>query len=71
MTDRIYYKVQYPLKKAINVIKDVDPGDPFADKDKNDYNLEEVEQIKIFLDMWEREGKQSLENLIKKLRKIQ
>ncbi|MDI3547697.1 MAG: hypothetical protein PWR10_1349 [Halanaerobiales bacterium] len=71
MTDQIYYKVQYPLKKAINLIKGIDPEDPFAGKDKDDFSKEELQQIGIFLDMWEKEGRSNLERVIKKLRKIQ
>ncbi len=65
MTDQIYYKIQYPLKKAINVIKEVDTENPF--KDSEDYN-NDLEQVKTFLDMWENEGKAKIKSLIKHLR---
>ncbi|MGM0437218.1 MAG: hypothetical protein ACQEQD_02990 [Bacillota bacterium] len=66
MTDEIYYKVQYPIKKAINILKDVEP-------DKvDDYNFSDNEKAKIksFLNKWENEAKFELEDLIKKLRKM-
>ena len=66
MTDEIYYKVQYPIKKAINVLKDIDPDEVdeynFSDSDKD--------KIKSFLNKWENNTKVELENLIKNLRKI-
>jgi len=65
MTDQIYYKIQYPLKKAINVIKEIDTETPL--KESEDYNSDR-EQIKTFLDMWENEGKAKIKSLIKKLR---
>lgn len=66
MIDEIYYKVQYPIKKAINILKDVEP-------DKvDDYNFSDNEKAKIksFLNKWENEAKFELEDLIKKLRKM-
>jgi hypothetical protein len=64
MTDRIYYKVQYPFKKAINVIKDIEPDS------EGDYHLstEEREKISDFIDKWETGAKSDLKALIRKLR---
>ena len=65
MTDKIYYKVQYPMKKAINVLQDIEP------EEKEQYNLsaEDKEKIKLFLNKWEEETQFELEDLINKLRK--
>ncbi len=71
MTDQIYYKVQYPLKKAINLIKRVDPEDPFAGKSVDEVDKRELEEIDAFFDMWEKEGKKNLQEVIKRLRKTQ
>lgn len=71
MTDQIYYKVQYPLKKAINLIKKIDPEDPFAGKRNEDYSEADLLEIEKFLDLWENEGKDNLQKVIKNLRKIQ
>ena len=66
MTDEIYYKVQYPIKKAINVLKDIE-----AEEVENyNFSEDEKDKIKTFLNKWEREGKFELEDLIKKLRKM-
>ena len=64
MTDQIYYKIQYPLKKAINIIKKVDAGDPLPDN----YTSEDIKEIGLFLENWEDGGKDKLKDLIKGLR---
>ena len=66
MTDEIYYKVQYPIKKAIGVLKDIEP----EEIDKYDFSDREKEKIKYFLNNWENSAKYELEDLIKKLKKI-
>ncbi|ACL69986.1 hypothetical protein [Halothermothrix orenii] len=71
MTDQIYYKVQYPIKKAINIIKEVDPEVPFGDKDIEELTSAEIETIEDFIENWENSGRKELKNLIKRLRQIQ
>lgn len=71
MTDQIYYKVQYPLKKAINMIKEVDPEDPFVGKKGKELLEKGFEEIDSFLSTWEDEGKENLQDVIKRLRKTQ
>lgn len=66
MTDQIYYKIQYPLKKAITKIKNIDTEDPFVGED---YSRIEKDKIKDFLEKWENEGKDNLKALIQRLRK--
>ncbi len=68
MTDQIYYKIQYPLKKAINNIKKVEEEHPFG---REEIDIKKGrEEIKEFLDMWEREGEIKIQGLVKKLREI-
>jgi hypothetical protein len=71
MTDQIYYKVQYPLKKLINLINRIDPEDPFAGKSREDFTEEELNQIPLFLEMWKREGRENIASVIKRLKKHQ
>jgi len=65
MTDEIYYKVQYPIKKSIKVLKNIEP----EEVDEYDFSDSEKDKIKSFLNKWENEAKLELENLIKDLRK--
>ncbi|HKL75846.1 MAG TPA: hypothetical protein VJ881_07250 [Halanaerobiales bacterium] len=65
MTDKIYYKVQYPIKKSIKVLKNIEP----EEVDEYDFSDSEKEKIKSFLNKWENGAKLELENLIKDLRK--
>ena len=71
MTDQIYYKVQYPLKKAINMIKAIDPDDPLLGEEDQEFIEKGLEDITNFLQLWDEEGKENLQNVIKRLRKIQ
>ena len=64
MTDQIYYKIQYPLKKAINIIKKVESDDPIPEE----YSQQDLETIKDFIDSWENGGRKSLKDLVEKLR---
>jgi len=66
MTDEIYYKLQYPIKQAINILKDIEPDDI----DEYNFSDEEKKEIRSFLHKWEGEAKSDLEDLIKKLRKM-
>lgn len=71
MTDQIYYKVQYPLKKAINTVKAVEDNEPFGGKSYDQISDSEILEIKEFLEQWETEGKEKIKSLIRDLRKIQ
>ena len=71
MTDQIYYKIQYPLKKAINLIKEVNPEEPFPDRNSDEITKDELNEIDSFLEMWEEEGKEKIQGIIKRLRKKQ
>jgi uncharacterized damage-inducible protein DinB len=66
MVDQIYYKVQYPLKKAIDLMKnqaEKDIEDISADLSEND-----KEKISAFIDNWKTEGKSRLYDLVNDLR---
>jgi len=67
MVDQIYYKVQYPLKKAISIIKQVDLENPFGEENKE--IKADREKIEEFLEKWENEGEDKIKALIKELRK--
>lgn len=71
MTDQIYYKIQYPLKKAINMIKNIDADDPFAGESADMMREQGITEINEFINMWEEEGKNNLQKVIKKLRNTQ
>ena len=67
MVDQIYYKIQYPLKKSIDMMKLIDK------KNINEIaeNLTEYdkEKIEAFISQWSKNGKKELQNLVKNLRK--
>ena len=64
MTDQIYYKIQYPLKKAISNIKNIDK----ETIPPEDFTEEEMEKIDTLLNRWETEGENALRELINNLR---
>ncbi len=66
MVDQIYYKVQYPLKKAIDLMKGLDNHDPDTlVKDLNEYDRERVAN---FIENWNNGGREKLTSLISDLR---
>jgi hypothetical protein len=66
MVDPIYYKVQYPLKKAIDLMKDLDNYNlDFLGKNLSTYDKE---KITIFLENWNNGDKEKLISLISDLR---
>ena len=69
MVDQIYYKVQYPLKRAIDLMKDLDSHD----LDSLVANLNEYDREKVadFIESWNNEGKEKLTSLISDLRSKQ
>lgn len=69
MVDQIYYKVQYPLKKAIDVMKELDDID-IDGLGKNLSNYDK-EKIKKFLDNWNSGGKEKILSLINDLKSLQ
>ncbi len=68
MTDKIYYKIQYPLKKAVQSLNRV-----FLDQEKYEQELEKLdfkdrEKLKRFIQEWENGNKEALVNVIEKLK---
>jgi hypothetical protein len=69
MVDQIYYKVQYPLKKAIDLMKDLDNYDlNFLAKDLSSCDQE---KIVTFLESWNNGSKDKLNSLISELKEHQ
>lgn len=64
MTDQIYYKIQYPIKKAISNLKELDKDSLTFEE----LTTEEIERVDSFVSRWENGGRSSLRKLIKKLR---
>lgn len=66
MVDQVYYKIQYPLKKAIDLMKDLDE----QELDSLIIGLSEYDKEKIerFIDSWNSGGKEKLINLISDLK---
>lgn len=68
MTDQIYYKIQYPIKKAINILKDID--EPEKLPEDQEFSRQDMERMKLFLVRWEEEGRDNLKSFVKRLREI-
>ncbi|KXS50551.1 MAG: hypothetical protein A8274_1369 [Halanaerobium sp. 4-GBenrich] len=69
MVDQIYYKVQYPLKKAIDVMKELDDLDlNILKKDLNNYDQKKINN---FLNSWNNGGRDKIISLINDLRSQQ
>lgn len=66
MVDQIYYKVQYPLKKAIDLMKETDNYD--LDYLKENMNSYDKEKILKFIESWNDDGKKKLHSLINDLK---
>ena len=66
MVDQIYYKVQYPLKQAIDLMKELDNHD--LNSLKEDLNNHEKEKIVRFIASWKNGGRDKLITLISNLR---
>ena len=66
MVDQIYYKVQYPLKKAIDLMKDIDNYDlDSLGSELSDYDKEKLVN---FIENWNNGGKEKLNSLISDLK---
>ncbi|MFW6006459.1 MAG: hypothetical protein ACOC4G_04980 [Bacillota bacterium] len=66
MTDQIYYKVQYPLKKALNIFKNIESENQIF----QDFSDEDEKKLNNFLQFWENEGREELERFIDELKNI-
>lgn len=67
MTDQIYHQVQYPLKKAISLLKKVDMDGNNAPT--ANLSPEELEEMTEFLKNWEAERAQ-ITGFVSQLRQI-
>lgn len=63
MTDQIYHKVQYPLKKAVKILKNVESQ---GDLTRGLKGIEKS-RIDMFLNYWEEEGRDNLDEFIEDL----
>ncbi|AZR73117.1 hypothetical protein BBF96_06795 [Anoxybacter fermentans] len=67
MTDQIYHQVQYPMKKAISLLKKVDlEGEDIPVVDLTE---EEKEELRNFLNKWE-EDRARIVDFVTQLRQI-
>jgi len=66
MVDQIYYKVQYPLKKAIDLMKELDNHD--LELLKQNLNDHDKEKLINFIEDWKNGGREKLITLISNLR---
>ena len=66
MTDQIYYKIQYPIKKAMTSIKAID----LADISAEDFDEQDIEELRNLLERWNDGGAEEIKELILKLRNL-
>lgn len=67
MVDQIYYKVQYPLKKAVDLMREVDSQD--LNSLKENLSDRDIRKIDNFVEEWDSSSKQKLLSLISDLKK--
>ncbi len=68
MADKIYYKVQYPMKKAIAKLRKIDTDAKNLKKEIDNFSETEKGMIKDFIINWEKENKEKLEKFIQDLK---
>lgn len=68
MADKIYYKVQYPMKKAIEKLRKLETDKKKLQKQVDELTETEKGMIKDFIIEWENKNKEKLENFIQKLK---
>ena len=69
MSDKIYYRVQYPLKKAIQTLKELDREEEKLKDALDELSEYEKSRLNDLLENWEEEGRENLANFIEELRK--
>ncbi len=69
MSDKIYYRVQYPLKKAIQTLKELDREEDKLKDALDELGEYEKSRLNDLLENWEEEGRENLANFIEELRK--
>lgn len=66
MGDQIYYKVQYPLKKAVDLMREIDDYDLNFLRERLDNK--DLQKIDDFVKRWDDSSKEKLRSLITELR---
>lgn len=69
MSDKIYYRVQYPLKKGIQFLKKLDLDDNKLEERVEKLSEYEKSRVRNFLSDWENGGREELIKFIQDLRK--
>ncbi len=69
MTDNVYQMVQYPLKKVVRVLTELEDLNSLPPEQLSPEIREEVKnELASFIDFWEEEGRWALNDLINNLR---
>lgn len=68
MADKIYYKIQYPMKKAIEKLRKIETDEKELKKQVDELTETEKGIIKDFIIEWENKNKEKLENFIQELK---
>jgi|GEM_PF-1368784 len=69
MTDNVYQMVQYPLKKVVRVLTELEDLSSLPPEQLSPELREEVKnELASFIDFWEEEGRWALKDLINNLR---
>lgn len=69
MTDKVYYKIQYPMKKAVESLNRVFLDEERYEEELSKMNERDRERLQQFIEEWENGNRARLENLIMNLRK--
>ncbi|GEM_PF-543985 len=68
MTDKVYYKIQYPLKKAVETLNRVFLDEEKYEEEINKLNERDREKLKQFIEEWENGNRERLSNLVADLK---
>lgn len=69
MTDRVYQSIQYPLRKVVRLLTDLEDINSLPPEQLAPENRSEVKkEIKEFLEYWENGGRDAIKELIQGLR---
>ena len=69
MTDQVYQMVQYPLKKVIRILSDLEDIDSLPPEQLAPESRAQLkEDLQDFIEFWENGGREDLKNLINGLR---
>lgn len=69
MTDHVYQMVQYPLKKVVRVLTELEDLNSLPPEQLTPEIREELKnELAAFIDYWEEDGRWAIKDLIDKLR---